>query len=167
MKDPSRFYSCLFLFFHSLWSFFWFFFLFFWAGGEPLCEQSGYLALWGAGTNVSRCEIEGCGGWGGVSQLKQDVYYFSSTPPSTSCRKQEPRLNGFCCCSMVPLAVCQDVPGWPETMGPLLAFGPGSVLLQWTPRSHGILGQSDSQRPLILIWRNCLAVSQITHIKSS
>lgn len=43
MKDPSRFYSCLFLFFHSLWSFFWFFF-FFSGLGVSLCVSK--VVIW-------------------------------------------------------------------------------------------------------------------------
>lgn len=80
------------------------------------------------GANVSRCEIEGCGGWGGVIVEKQGLHYCSATPASSSCTQEHRvELNESCCLSLVPFCGSGVVPGPLKTIGPLLAFGPGSV----------------------------------------
>lgn len=61
-----------------------------------------------------------------MSRLKQGFYYCRTAPPSSSCTLEH-RLNEICCASLVPLSGCEAVPGPRWTIGPLLAFGLGSV----------------------------------------
>lgn len=119
------------------------------------------VCVWGGGqANGSRCEIEG-NTEAGVSQLKQGLYYFSTTPPSSSCR-QEHGLNEACCLSLVPLPGSQAVPGRPRTKGPLLAFGLGSVLVSSASSVTWGFGTIGLTEPPVLIRRAAVEVSQMT-----
>lgn len=98
------------------------------------------------GANVSRCEIEGYGRlWGGAIVQKQSLYYCSATPPASSCTQEHRLKLKSCCLSLVPFSGSGVVPVPLKTIGPLLAFGPGSVHVSsassvtccfWDNRTH-------------------------------